>query len=65
MNYKFKIPTYAIWYILERFVYFYVTQLWCPIDHESIILIINLLHESTLKLIVKVLTMIIKMRQFY
>lgn len=65
MNYKFKILTYAIWYILERFVYFYVTQLWCPIDHESIILIVNLLHESTLKLIVKVLTIIIKMRQFY
>lgn len=65
MNYKFKILTYAIWYILERFVYFYVTHLWCPIDHESIILIVNLLHESTLKLIVKVLTIIIKMRQFY
>lgn len=65
MNYKFKILTYAIWYILERFVYFYVTLLWCPIDHESIILIVNLLHESTLKLIVKVLTIIIKMRQFY
>lgn len=38
MNYKLKFLTYAIWYILERFAYFYVTQLWCPIDHESIIL---------------------------